>query len=328
MIDQEKVAVVAGGTAGVGLATVEALVDDGYRVGILARGQDRLSEAENRFGPCVMALQCDVSDADAVYVAAHTIKGAWGAVDVWVNSAMLTAFSRFEDLTPQEFQAITDTTYHGQVWGTRAALAVMERGNIVNIGSGLSYRSVPLQAAYCGAKHAINGFTSAVRSELIAEDRPIEVSLIQLPAINTPQFDWARNRMDHAPMPAPPIYQPEIAAQAVMKAIRTNAREIYVGKSVLQLVAGQFTAPNFMDHQMAASGIDAQKSVTPQEGMRDGNLEAPADYPADAHGSFGDRASDHGVIVDADRLRTGMGIAALAGVAALGALVTHRFNRS
>ncbi len=319
---------VAGGTAGVGLATVEALIGGGYRVGVLARGAERLAEVENRYGEAVLALQCDVSDADAVMEAAQTVKGAWGPVDVWVNCAMLTAFSTFDDLSPQEFQAITDTTYHGQVWGTRAALSVMERGNIVNIGSGLSYRSVPLQSAYCGAKHAINGFTGAVRSELIAAGRPIEVSLIQLPAINTPQFDWARSRLDHRPMPAPPIYNPEVAATAVMKAIRTNARELYVGTSVLQLIAGQFVAPNFLDHQMASSGVDAQESETPQDGFRAGNLDAPAAYPADARGSFDGRAASTGLIVDADRLRTGVAAVAMAGAATLGVMLARRLRRS
>lgn len=328
MEHQGNVAVVAGGTAGVGLATVEALIGEGYRVGVLARGAERLAEVENRYGDAVLALQCDVSDADAVMEAAQTVKGAWGPVDVWVNCAMLTAFSTFDDLSPQEFQAITDTTYHGQVWGTRAALSVMERGNIVNIGSGLSYRSVPLQSAYCGAKHAINGFTGAVRSELIAASRPIEVSLIQLPAINTPQFDWARSRLDHRPMPAPPIYNPEVAATAVMKAIRTNARELYVGTSVLQLIAGQFVAPNVLDHQMASSGVDAQESETPQDGFRAGNLEGPAAYPADARGSFDGRAASTGLIVDADRLRTGVAAVAMAGAATLGVMLARRLRRS
>ena len=328
MEQQGKIAVVAGGTAGVGLATVDALIESGYRVGVLARGSDRLAEEENRFGGDVLALQCDVSDADAVLEAARTVKKAWGSVDVWVNCAMLTAFSKFADLSPQEFRAITDTTYLGQVWGTRAALDVLARGNIVNIGSGLSYRSVPLQSAYCGAKHAINGFTAAVRSELIADGRPIEMSLIQLPAINTPQFDWARSRLDHMPMPAPPIYDPEVAATAVLKAIRTNARELYVGKSVLQLVAGQFAVPNVLDHQMASSGMDLQESETPQSGYREGNLEAPAQYPADARGSFSARASSHGVIVDADRLRTGIAAVAMVGAAALGVALAARLNRS
>ena len=323
-ITSRKTAIVAGGTAGVGLATVARLIDTGYQVGVLARGEGRLAEVENRYGSRVMALACDVSDADAVMKAAETVKAAWGPVDVWVNCAMLTAFSRFKDLSPKEFQAITDTTYHGQVWGTRAALAVMEEGNIVNIGSGLSYRSVPLQAAYCGAKHAINGFTSAVRSELIDEGRPIEISLVQLPAINTPQFDWARSKLDHMPMPAPPIFDPDVAARAVMKAIRTNARELFVGQSVLKLIAGQFLAPAALDRQLAKDGIPAQKSETPQIEDRDGNLEEPATYPADARGSFADRASDRAVIVNADVARVGLFGAVFATGLAAGALAFRK----
>lgn len=319
-----KVAVVAGGTAGVGLATVRSLIDAGCKVGVLARGEDRLSQVENRFGDDVMALQCDVADADAVMKAAERVKKAWGQVDIWVNCAMLTAFSKFDDLTPQEFQAITDTTYHGQVWGTRAALAVMTKGNIVNVGSGLSYRSVPLQSAYCGAKHAINGFTASLRSELIAEERPVEISLVQLPAINTPQFDWARSRMEKMPMPAPPVYDPQVAADAILRAITTNAREIYVGKSVLQLIVGQIAAPNYLDHRMASDGVSGQKSTTPQDGYREGNLDAPATYPADARGSFNDRAQTDAVIVDADKLRLGLTAFIALGAIAVGVAMTRR----
>ncbi|MGR3493343.1 MAG: SDR family oxidoreductase [Shimia sp.] len=298
-----RVAVVAGGSAGVGLACVQRLLERNFRVAILARGQTRLDELSARHGDRVLTIRCDVSKAAEVDAAANRIKAELGTPKIWINSAMLTAFSPFEKMGPEEFEAITDTTYHGQVYGTRAALRIMGEGNIVNIGSGLSYRSVPYQSAYCGAKHAINGFTSSVRSELLREGRKLHLSLVQLPAINTPQFDWARNRMDKHPQPAPPIFEPDVAAKAVMTAIDKNAREIFVGKSVLQLIFGQMILPNFMDKKMADAGVKSQKSDEPQPGYRDGNLDAPEDYDATARGSFGDRAADDGLILDADFAR-------------------------
>ena len=303
---QDSIAVVAGGSAGVGLATVEALLARGYRVGILARGQARLDTLAARYGDKVVTIACDVSDADATMAAAKDIASRLGIPKVWVNSAMLTAFSPFEEMGADEFEAITDTTYHGQVNGTRAALSVMGTGNIVNIGSGLSYRPVPLQSAYCGAKHAINGFTGSIRSELIRAGRHIDLSLVQLPAINTPQFTWARNRLDRAPQPAPPIFQPEVAARAVMQAIDTGARELLVGQSVLKLVFGDMVLPAALDRKLADDGVEGQKSDTPDPGFRSGNLDGPADHAASAHGDFDDRASDTGVIVDADKARKGL----------------------
>ncbi|WP_424968875.1 SDR family oxidoreductase [Dinoroseobacter sp. S375] len=309
-----RVAVVAGGSAGVGLAVVERLVREGYAVAILARGAERLDELQARFGDKVLTQVCNVSEADAVMGAAQTVRDTLGQPVIWVNSAMLTAFSPFAKMAAEEFEKITDTTYHGQVNGTRAALTVMDAGNIVNIGSGLSYRAVPMQSAYCGAKHAINGFTSAVRSELIRENRGIYLSLVQLPAINTPQFEWARNRFDKAPQPAPPIYQPEVAADAVMKAIKGNLREVLVGKSVLQLVIGQMILPDWLDKKLAGDGADMQKSEMDQEGYRAGNIDEPVARAPSARGIFGDRASDKALIMDADLVRK---IAVFGGAAVL-----------
>lgn len=315
------VAVVAGGSAGIGLATVETLVARGHHVGILARGEDRLKALATRFGDRVCTIPCDVSDADAVDRAATRIVERLGVPEIWVNCAMLTAFSPFAEMSAQEFEAITDTTYHGQVNGTRAALSVMKRGAIVNVGSGLAYRPVPMQSAYCGAKHAINGFTGSVRSELIRDKRGIALSLVQLPAVNTTQFGWARNRLDEAPQPAPPIYQPEVAAKAVMQAIDTGARELLVGKSVLQLVFGDMVLPGFLDRKMADDGVEAQKSGTPQPGFREGNLEDPAPHAATSHGDFDKRAKEDGMIVDADKARKVFALGGLGAAFVLGLIV-------
>lgn len=298
-----RVAVVCGGSAGVGFAVVEQLLARGYRVAIFARGKARLDEMASRFGEKVLTIPCDVSKANAVSDAAQHITQELGTPTIWVNCAMLTAFSAFRDMSSEEFDAITDTTYHGQVNGTRAALSVMDAGSIVNVGSGLSYTSVPFQSAYCGAKHAINGFTSSLRSELLREGSKIKLSLVQLPAINTPQFGWARNRLDNHPQPAPPIFQPSVAANAVLKAIDKGSRELFVGQSVLKLVFGNMVVPDYVDRKLADDGVPMQKSDMAEPGFREGNIDGPVEKTAGAEGAFSDRASDKGLIVDADMAR-------------------------
>lgn len=303
----ERIAVVAGGSAGIGRAVVSQLIDSGYKVGVLARGQDRLDELAETYGDKVACLSCDVGDAQAVSKAGAALEEMLGPISVWVNAAMQTSFSPFPNMKPDEFERIVDTTLIGVVNGTRTALSLMERrdkGRIVNIGSGLSYRAVPFQSAYCSAKHAIVGFTAAIRSELIREGSALTVSMVQLPAVNTPQFDWARNRLSKKPQPAPPIYQPEVAARAVMRAIREGKREYFVGKSVLQLVFANMVLPNWLDSKLADSGAEMQKSQTDEPGGRDDNLHNPVTtIGSTAQGSFGDRASGSGIIVDADRAR-------------------------
>ena len=317
-----KSAVVIGGTAGVGRAVALALIRRGYRVGVMARGEDRLAEMEREFGTdAVKAVAADAGNAADVDAATDAIVAAFGPPSVWVNSAMLTSFSPFEKMMPDEFDAIVRTTFLGQVNGTRAALRVMGRGNVVNVGSGLSYRAIPFQAAYCAAKHAINGFTSAVRSELIRDGHPLKVSLVQLPAINTPQFDWARNRLDSKPKPAPPVYQPEVAAEAVMRALDSGAREILVGKSVLQLVFGNMLLPDWLDRKLADEGAAMQKSKRDEPGGRPDNIEAPVEYPSTAHGSFDANARNKAQMVDGDVARKLIFFGVPVATFALGAIV-------
>jgi NAD(P)-dependent dehydrogenase (short-subunit alcohol dehydrogenase family) len=308
-----KIAVICGGSAGVGRAVLEQFMERGWRTAVIARGEDRLREIEAEFGDRVWTRALDVSDNAGMIAAAEAIRDHWGAPDVWVNCAMLTSVSPFEEMTDDEFRKITDATYMGQVVGTRAALKVMERGNIVCVGSGLGYRSIPYQSAYCAAKHAVNGFAQAIRTEMIHAGRPIEVGLVQLPAINTPQFDWSRNRLSRKPQPVPPIFQPEVAAKGVMKAIDTDAREVLVGRSVVQLVFGNYLAPDLLDQQLGQQGVDAQKSDEPDYGRAD-NIDGPVPMPSRAHGSFDDQAESGGVVLDADRTRK---VAALGGALAL-----------
>ncbi len=322
-------AIVAGGSAGVGRAVVERLLGRGYRVGVIARGADRLREMEREFGPgWVRGVSADVADHAALDAAADEVVDAFGAPTVWVNSAMLTAFSPFSKMPPEEFDTIVGATFTGQVNGTRTALRIMNgarEGSIVCIGSGLGHRAVPMQTAYVASKFAINGFAQALRSELIADESPIALSVVQLPAINTPQFDWARNRLEDHPQPAPPIYQPDLAARAVMKAIDGGNREILVGGSVLQLLFGEMLAPWALDRKLARDGADMQQTEEGGHPDLGPNTYAPAARRSSAKGSFGDRAKESGLIVDSDVARgvvllglplAGMAAAALAALAA------------
>ena len=306
----EKIAVVAGGTAGVGRATVDALIAEGYRVGVIARGKERLDEVAQTHGDRVMTLSVDVGDAREMTRAASAFEEVLGPIGVWINCAMLTSFSPFDKMAPDEFERIVRTTFIGVVNGTRAALSLMQKrskGKIVTAGSGLGYRSVPLQSAYCASKHAINGFLSSVRSELMHEGSDITIGVVQLPAINTPQFDWAKNRLENKPQPAPPIYQPELAAQAVMQAVEDGNRELLVGQSVLQLVFGNMVLPEAMDRILAKAGVEQQHSDRIEPGNRPDNVRGPVDtISSDARGSHGDKAKDSGLVVDGDQARMGV----------------------
>ena len=317
---RRPVAVVAGGSAGIGRAVTRRLAGRGYSVGVLARGRERLDDAVaelERLGVEALGIACDVADGAAVAAAHERVSEELGTPVVWVNSAMLTAFSPFADMGEEEFRRIVEVTFLGQVNGTRAALSGMRRlgrGSIVNIGSGLAYRSVPLQSAYCASKAAINGFTAALRSELLhAGLEDIRLSLVQLPAVNTPQFGWARSRLDRAPRPAAPVYQPEVAARAVLQAIDEGSRELFVGRSVPGLVFGNMLAPAFLDRKLAEAGWDGQHSGTPEPGTRPGNLDAASGHDVAAHGRWDDEALERGLIVDADSMR--YAVAAGAGLA-------------
>ena len=320
MTETAKIAVVTGGTAGVGRATVDALLDRGHRVAVFARGQSRLDELQRQYGDRVWTRSVDVARDDQVREAVDALVSHWGKPEIWVNSVMLTSVSKFADVDEDEFRKITDATYLGTVNSCRHALRVMDRGNIVNVGSGLGYRAVPFQAAYCGAKHAINGFSQALRSEIIREGRPIELSLVQLPAVNTPQFDWCRNRLERKPQPAPPIFQPEVPAQGILKAIDDDAREILVGRSALQLVFGNMLFPDLLDGVLADQGKDMQQSEQIDYGRKD-NLDGPVEgMPSKAHGSFDDRAESSGVTVDADATRKTVALGAAALLVGLGVM--------
>ena len=266
---RNKVVVVTGGTAGVGRATVEAFARDGWDVGIIARDQGRLeraAEAVRAIGRNTCTVSADVADGAAVDDAAAQIEHTLGPIDVWVNNAMATAFAPVAALTPEEMLRATQVTYLGQVHGTMAALRRMRdrnRGTIVNVGSALAYRAIPLQSAYCAAKFAVRGFTDALRSELLHDGLRVHVTMVQLPALNTPQFDWALNKMKRRPQPVPPIFQPEVAAWAILFAATHRRREIWVKWPTFKAIIANVVAPSVLDRYLARQGYDGQMTSEP-----------------------------------------------------------------
>ncbi|PVG81476.1 short-chain dehydrogenase [Nocardioides gansuensis] len=288
--------VVTGASAGVGRAVVRAFAERGADVALLARGRDGLESAAKEveaLGRRALVIPLDVADADAVEAAAATTETHLGLIDVWVNNAMVSVFSPVQDLTAAEARRVTEVTYLGYVHGTLSALRRMrprDHGTIVQVGSALAHRAIPLQAAYCGAKHAVEGFTESLRCELLHDHSRVRVTMVQLPALNTPQFSWVRTRLPGHPQPVPPIYQPEVAAEAVLWAAEHAPKELSVGRStVLALTANRISA-GLIDHYLARTGYDSQQLAEPVDPERRDNLWNPSVGDPGAHGRFDDRA--------------------------------------
>jgi NAD(P)-dependent dehydrogenase (short-subunit alcohol dehydrogenase family) len=322
-----KVVAVTGASAGVGRATVERLARRGARIGLIARGRERLEAAAaevERLGGRALVLPLDVADSDAVEDAASQIEEHFGPLDVWVNNAMATVFARVTDITADEFRRATEVTYLGYVWGTLAALRRMlprDRGTIVQVGSALAYRSIPLQAPYCAAKHAVHGFTQSLRTELLHDGSNVHVTEVQLPAQNTPQFQWGRAKLPRQPQPVPPIFQPDVAAEAIEHAAMHPRRELLVAWPTVKAVFGERVAPGLLDRYLARTGFDAQQIDRPLEGERTGNLFEPVPGDFAAHGRFGDRAKRRSWLLEANLHR---GPLLLGGAAALAAGLLRR----
>jgi NAD(P)-dependent dehydrogenase (short-subunit alcohol dehydrogenase family) len=293
-----QIVVVTGASAGVGRATVRAFAKDGCDVALLARGIDGLEGAAREvegLGGRALVLPTDVSDAAQVEAAADRIERELGPIDVWVNNAMVSVFSPVKSLRPEEVERVTDVTYLGVVYGTLAALKRMlprDRGVIVQVGSALAYRGIPLQAAYCGAKHAIQGFTESLRCELLHDASKVHVTMVQLPAMNTPQFDWVKSRLPREPQPVPPIYEPEIAADAIVWATTRHRREISIGAPTAIAIWGNKFAAGLADRYLARTGYDSQQTDQPADPDRPNNLWVPLAGDHGAHGRFGSRSSD------------------------------------
>ncbi len=290
-------AVVTGASAGVGRATALEFARRGWDVALLARNATRLeSAAEEVRGRGVEALPvvADVADADAVDTAATQIEAERGPVDIWVNNAMATIFAPIYRIAPEEFHRATEVTYLGQVYGTMAALSRMrkrDRGTIVNVGSALAYRAIPLQSVYCGAKHAVRGFTDSIRSELIHDGSAIRLIMVHLPAVNTPQFDWALNKLGKRAQPVPPIFQPEVPARAIVEAaLNPDRREVWVGLPTVMTILANKLAPGLLDRYLAKAGYSGQLTDEPVPNDAPANLFKTADGDYGAHGRFDDRA--------------------------------------
>jgi NAD(P)-dependent dehydrogenase (short-subunit alcohol dehydrogenase family) len=324
-----RVVVITGASAGVGRAAAVAFARVGARVGLVARGRDGLEGARSDVeaaGGQALVVAADVGDHEQVERAAAAVEDSLGPIDVWVNNAMATIFSPFAEISPNEYRRATETTYLGYVWGTMAALRRMvprDRGVIVQVGSALAYRAIPLQAPYCGAKHAIQGFTESVRCELLHEGSSVHLTMVQLPALNTPQFDWGRSRMPRKPQPVPPIYQPELAADAIVWAAGARRREVYVGGSTLITVLGDKLAPVLGDRYLARTGYDSQQDDEPAELHRRDNLFEALSGDWGAHGRFDGEAHLRSVQFWATKHRRPIAALAVA-VLALGARLRAR----
>jgi short-subunit dehydrogenase len=293
---RNEVVVITGASAGVGRAVARAFAHQHARIGLIARGRERLEAARvevERAGGTALALVADVADAGQVEAAADAVESQLGPIEIWVNCAMTTIFAPVAQIAPEEFKRATEVTYLGSVHGTMAALTrmrVRDRGTIVQVGSALAYRAIPIQAPYCGAKFAIRGFTDAVRTELLHAGSKVHITMVQLPAINTPQFSWCRTRLSKHPRPVAPVYQPEVAAQAIVWAAHHRRRELFVGISSAVIIWANKVSPWLLDRYLAKTSVDGQQSDQPIANDRPDNLFESVAGDFEAHGDFGNEA--------------------------------------
>jgi NAD(P)-dependent dehydrogenase (short-subunit alcohol dehydrogenase family) len=289
-----QVVMITGASAGVGRATARAFARAGATVGLLARGRVGLDAAGREveaLGGHAALFEADVADAAAVRAAADALAAAFGRIDVWVNNAMVSVFSPVAEMTPEDYKRVTDVTYLGVVHGTLAALHHMRPRNagvIVQVGSALAYRGIPLQSAYCAAKHAVKGFCDSLRTELTHDRCAVQVTMVQLPAVNTPQFEWVKSRLPQRPRPVPPILQPEVVAEAIVAAARDVQREVFVGYPTVVAIVGNKLAPGLADWYLSRYGYASQQTSEPEDPNRPHNLWQPLDATRDfgAHGRF------------------------------------------
>jgi short-subunit dehydrogenase len=330
-----KVVVVTGASAGVGRATARRFAQAGASVALIARDEQALDETRAelaRSGATVATVKADVADAKAVLQAAQDIEEQLGPIDIWVNCAMATVFSTVAEMEPEEFQRVTEVTYLGFVYGTMAALRGMRRrnrGTVVQVGSALAYRGIPLQAAYCGAKHAIRGFTESLRTELMNEGSRIRVTMVQLPAVNTPQFDWARTHVAQSPRPVAPVYQPEAIAAAILDAAKGTEPEYWLGRSTIVTILGNMVFPGLVDRYLARKGVRAQQTGSYVPDNRRDNLFETVHGLHRTRGSFGRNAQSSVTLWGGNQVRAATAAAVL-GLTALaaGALVLGARSRT
>jgi NAD(P)-dependent dehydrogenase (short-subunit alcohol dehydrogenase family) len=318
--------VITGASAGLGRAITRAFAREGARLGLIARGRDGLEGARRdveRLGGEAITLPLDVADAAAVEDAAAKMEEHFGSIDVWINNAMASVFSPIKEMAPEEFKRVTEVTYLGYVYGTLAALKRMlprDRGVIIQVGSALAYRGIPLQAAYCASKHAIQGFCDSLRCELIHDKSNVRVTMIQMPAMNTPQFGWVKSRLPHKAQPVPPIFEPEVAAEAVVYASHHPRREIYVGGPTVEAIVGNKFFPGLLDQYLGRTGFKAQQYDGPEDRHRPDNLYQPVAGDHGAHGNFDQRARSFSFQLWANLNRSWIAIGLLGLFALLGSI--------
>ena len=330
----DRAVVVTGASAGVGRATARLFARCGASVALLARDREALDETRAEIesvGGNALALPTDMANAQAVSEAAARVERELGPIAIWINNAMLTVYASVAQTTPDEFRRVTEATYLGFVYGTMAALSHMrprDHGTIVQVGSALAYRGIPLQAAYCGAKHAIRGFTDSLRSELLHERSRVVVTMVQLPAVNTPQFDWARTHLRHTPRPVAPVVQPEVAARAILKAAIERPREYWLGGSTIKAIVANMLAPGLLDRYLARMAYPAEQREALAGPERPDNLETPVTALHRTRGSFGAESRSRAVLTSDSEARVLLSLAGLGAMALLGRAVYRIGQRS
>jgi short-subunit dehydrogenase len=331
LASRPSITVITGASAGVGRATAREFASRGYDVALVARNAARLDAAADEvrgYGVRAISIVADVADAQAIDAAAERVEAELGPIGIWVNNAMATIFAPFERISAKEFHRGTEVTYLGQVHGTMAALARMRqrnRGTIVNIGSALAYRAIPLQSVYCGAKYAVRGFTDAVRTELIHDKSAVRLVMVHLPAVNTPQFDWALNKTGERPQPVPPIFQPEVPARAIVDAaLDPRGREVWVGMPTWKAIIANKLAPGLLDRYLAKTGYSGQLTGEALPADAPANLFASPDGDYGAHGRFDERAHTVSYQAEASRHRGAVALALIGICAGFAALVGRR----